>query len=555
MFSKKKRLMNPVKTVKTSNKTVKKTSTRTDGIALIATILILAMCFSSLLTVLSLTSLSLKRGGKTQYHSYQALLAAESGVNSFRARSSETLFDSSKADVSLDSLNNWLENNNLNDLVLLEGSQSNQSIQSTLRFSNVTPQSATLESVGSIQQTQDDGSINTLAKKVLRVDFKLHAVGSKLRIQPSAALTTLGELDLEGYATLTGAPAQAWSGLIRNYDEARANPTPLPNSKKFQLRIQHPNRFHSGQVIELNSGRYKVTTVDKNANTLELQPLSPKSSEHFSDGEIALIPLALSGDIPKSNAKTASLPITNSQAQALAIGHSIAVGGYAATIDSIGDSAIAITWTSSVPTNVLPEGSLVSLGILGARAAQAISSAIGTTIVSGKEERANLNITSLFQDSFGVTKDDLLGLLNSYNQRSGKSFEFKSANELQSTTKLNGLYYTEENLYFNSANPLCGNGIIISSVDVVVDHVCDDGFSGLLYIFGNYSQSGGHIEGAVISEQSMSLTSEPTRIRANASISYNPNAFNAWHNYLQDEIALQDGKQSFQQVVGSWRLQ
>ena len=527
------------------------------GIALIATILILAMCFASLLTVLSLTSLSLKRGGKTQYHSYQALLAAESGVNSFVARATTQLFDTTYADVSLDTLNNWLESNSFNQLNLLDADT--LSIQNSLRFSNLTPQSATLESIGTVQRTTETGESLTVSKKVLRVDFKLHAAGSRLRIQSNAALTTLGDLRLEGNAHLAGAKAQDLTGLIREYDQARANPTPLPNSKHLQLRIQHPNRFHAGQYIELNSGRYKVTTVDKNSGALELLPLDPTGHELIDDFEIALIPVALASDLVASQHQTIKLPIASTASAKLALNQNISVADYEAVIEDINENDTTIRWINTIPKQTLKEGSTISLGRLGARSASTIDSTATTSLEGGSEDYARLATTSLFEQSFGLSKDELLGPLNAYDQRSGKGFALHTANELQSISNLNGLYYTEDTVVFNSLNPLCGSALIIAAADIAVDSVCDEGFSGLLYVFGSFRHTGGTIDGAMVSEEAranpLPSTTSHTHLSGQASIRYNATALNNWQGYLQDEFANQDGKQIFQQVAGSWRLE
>ncbi len=527
-----------------------------EGIALIATILILAMCFASLLTVLSLTSLSLKRGGKTQYHSYQALLAAESGVNSFVARASNNLFDTTYSEVTLDSLNNWLERNTFTQLDLLNST--NLNIQNSLRFSNLSPQSATLESVGTVKHTTETGESRTLSKKVLRVDFKLHAAGSRLNIQTNAALTTLGDLSLEDNALVAGANAQDLTGLIREYDQARANPTPLANSKNLQLRVQHPNRFHAGQYIELRSGRYKVTTVDNNASSLELLPLKTTTTEVINDLEIALIPFALATDLAASSEDTINLPLKSNTASKLALKQTMSIAGYEAVIESINENDIIIRWTSTIPKQALVEGSTILLGRLSARSANAIDKGVNSSLEGGSEDYATLP-TKIFEQSFGLSKDDLLGPLNAYEQRSGKSFGLYTANELYSATKLNGLYYTEDSLVFNSSNPLCGSALVIAAADVSITATCDEGFSGLLYVFGSFTQTGGQIDGAVISEEAranpLPSTTPHTHLSGQASIRYNSSALNNWQSYLQDEFANQDGKQNFQQVAGSWRLE
>lgn len=531
----------------------------TQGIALIATILILSMCFASLLGVLSITSLSLKRGGKTHYHGYQALLAAESGINSFTARATNNLFDSSKSEVTLDALNHWLTDNHLNHLTLLTGKNT---IENSLRFSRYSPQSVTLESIGVVQSTTDTGETVTLAKKVLKLDFKLYAAGSNLNIQPKAALTTLGDLNIEGNTQLSGATSQNSSGLIRNYDLARANPSPLSKSKHVQLRVQHAQRFHTGDYIALASGQYKVITVDRNASALELLALNSSNIESTNEvihnSEIALIPLALHAELPATTSKTTVIITNDRKLSSYSVGQDISIAGYAATIESINESTIAIAWESLIPTKPLPEGSVITLGILGARASDEINTTTSNTLSGGQEAHADIKATSLFENTFGLSKDDLLGPVNAYNQRNGKSFSYYISSSLHAFNSLDGLYYTEDDLHFTDSTPLCGNAILIAATDVSVNAICNEGFSGLLYVFGNFSQTAGHIDGAVISEQAynnLNNTSTATQLTGQASISFSANALNIWQSHLQDALANQDGKQNFQTVAGSWRLE
>ncbi len=539
------------------------------GIALVTTILILAMCFASLLSVLSLSSLSLKRGGKTQYHGYQALLAAESGMNSFSTRASLKLFDSSTANLSLDTLNNWLLDNRLDELVLFEsqGIEGATNIKNTLHFSRLSTQSVTLESIGIVENILDNGEVATLAKKVLKTDFKLYAAGSRLHIQPMAAISTLGSLNLQGNTQLKGAASQENVSLIRHYDVARAHPTPLPNSQHAQLRIQHPNRFHSGNYIELTSGRYKVTTVDYSASSLELLPLTQTASYNLDDNEIALIPFALKSALLPTEAASTIISLSTNNTSNLALGQEISIEGNEAIVESITENDIAIRWTGTLPQETLSEGSIVSVGVVAAQATENLNLNGNAIITGGSKEQAKLTSPSLFETTFGLTKDELLGPLNTYNQRSGKSFHYHIGPVLNSFDTLNGLLYTEDALNFTHANPLCGQAILIAAVDVAVHAVCDEGFSGLLYVFGHYQQTGGHIDGAVVSEEARALPSpsatpsttasstSDTQLSGQASISYNAEAINQWQAHLQDEIANQDGKQLFQAIAGSWRLE
>ena len=488
------------------------------GMALVAVILTSAFILLAVVATASMASYGGRLGTRNERLSYQALLSAESGLNSFETRISNLSGGYSYyGALSKDALNTWLSTNNLASLEM--GTQGSASL--SVVAVDTLKETLTLQSTGNLS-----GVIGT--KKVL-IDMSVYRALVSPKV--SAALTSYVPISFNGNSSSGGLDGSTSLGAY-DITTAVTNITlPVaPKPQTFDFEVANAALINSGDYLQIDSQSYKV--LDKVNNTLTLRPTVAISGSPRTIAAASNVGLILSATASKVTSTT--FPVSDISQYNLQ--DTLYVGSYQAKVTAIDTTlgTLSVSWVGFSPTNASPvvEGTPIRRYIFGALSAGDITLQGSSSVTPSSSANDSIRLPSkstLFETTLGMTETKFLAL---------------SGLNLLTTTPdvIDGLTYVNGNW---ASKSICGKGIVVVNGDAKINGVCASGFQGLLYVKGAFDMAGNStIQGAVVVEGDVETkmlgTGEPLKVE------YDP------------KVLLEVGKSlspwNFKQIAGSWRL-
>ncbi|MBS3966088.1 MAG: hypothetical protein KGZ60_02370 [Truepera sp.] len=521
-------------------------SQRTQGFAIVVVLLISLVVLMSIVTTASVTTLTTRVTTADERVAYQALLTAESGINSLEARirSLPTArqyhgpFNDSTPQLktqSLAALNAWL---NAQGLATLELAKANQATLSITDLRTNPTERITVRSTG----TLSDRGV-----KLVLVDFVRFR---EARIPPvSAALTSWPAIKVSGNAMITGQAGAGASGQISNVAMVRSPytiraGTPAPYS--FVLQVDNVVLIRVRGYLVIGGHTYRVTAREE--NTLQLTMLERAIAKRTitAGSPVHLIPYATAVEVRSLNATTFKV----SDTLGFLVNDAISVGARRATVTGINHQreTISVSWEGAPPTdsNRIAEGTPITRAISGATSHGAIVVLGNATVDNPRPHNSGISnpfaldpTRTLFYQIFKLTYQDFTAR---YPTVPSGGFN----GEVSGVRHLNG------NLNLTGNSSICGRGVLVVNGDLTINGSCNDGFYGLIYVRGQYRQQGNStINGAVVAEGRSELgnPSDDTALAGTgqgaAKLGYDPRAL------LEASLLIAPTEFSLSQ--GSWR--
>jgi hypothetical protein len=486
------------------------------GMALVAVILMSAFILLAIVVIASMASYGGRLGTRNERLGYQALLTAESGLNTFEVRISLlTPKDRYYGALEPTKLNTWLAARGLNSLNL--GDQGT----ATLSVEAVSGSTLTLQSSGSLPGFMGN-------KKTL---IDMSAVRALRSPRILAALTSYVPISFSGNASSGGLDGLTSLGTYDLTTTAASVTIPASSKNPFSLEVANASLISVGSYVEIGAKSYKV--VNKNNNTLGLRPAVVSSSSYTlnSGSNVALI---LSATAAKVTGNTFAV----SDVGQFGVKDKIYIGGYEAEVTAIDPvlGKLTVSWIGSSPSNSSPinEGTPIRRYVYGALSADDIDVQGSSVVLPGLSPDDDVRLPSkdaLFETTFGMTREQFLALPG-------------LATQTTTPSVVSGVMYIDGDW---SSKSICGKGIVVVKGDAKINGVCADGFQGLLYVQGDYDNQGNSVlSGAVVVEGETTTTMLGTGSGSFLKVNYDP------------KVLLEVGQNlspwTFEPVSGSWRL-
>lgn len=545
---------------------------RESGFAIIIVVLMTLITLSIFVITLSLTINGSRNTASRETQSYQALLASESGINSFIARVKEGRFSGSANSIAC-----WVQGTdptggtcspataNLGTLVLgtaADSPRANVNVVAT----DPTLSTVTVRSVGRA------GTAGTAAQATLTQQITLNTPAF-LNVAPPAALTSCPGITTRGNSTVVGSGTEN-SGIIPNLTTVTsATPSFVSSTMALGLSstsgwptsitVADGSLLNAGSYIQLGTQTYAVTSKPS-VNTLTIQPadalMLPAFGTAFT-GPLNLIPMAVRA-APTATGTTSNaqsvyrLPVSDptgvyvndvlyfTQA-GVTYGVTVTGKGFINGDLNLGyvDVTLAPTGAGASPydpvtgtqlAGQIPGPTATNLSILasGTPVRRYIPSAMsagtidgtskGAVPTSGQFKPGGIAGSStvqcgdaLFAQVFSnLTKANMYDLIPAANRMT--SFSGPLNNDIYWLGPQNTP--SGSSFMLNGGTPLNGSGILIVNGDLTIN---GGNFTGVVYVIGNFENQGNStINGSVIVEGNVNLNA--TKVAGTMTIQYDP---------------------------------
>lgn len=537
------------------------------GVAIIIFLIFLAVIIPVIVATSSVSSLTGRRNSANTRQGYQALLSADSQLNTLptrynnlassaklRAYLPTTSITSAQETALLNSINTFVSTASLRNLSL--DSSTSSTLTATDAFISGSDVVITMEAAGTTGN-------NARSKQRVLKDFYLRP-GPPFVMRVPGALTAVAQVSVRGGGTLEGQGYAAGSTTNVSLDWMYANvASALPNgalalptdsTTTFDVPLNDATLFRPGSYLRISGFTYKV--LFRTGNTVTLVRLANDAT----NARTILNPSAV--DV-FTNAAAASVTITAGSAvfnlpvadvTEFAVGDVLFIGNSPTggttcpsasctrgVVQSISGSTLTVAASGVIDTQIL-EGDPVVRGVYAAASSSTIgTTGQGTIGAGGSLPNTTLNTLTLFQQIFGMSKADMLG--STYQ---GGILSPISPSALPNP--LTGVNFVVGNVSYQGNNSLCGTGILIVHGNFRVNGTCSDGFQGLIYVTGEYDQQGQtNFQGAAISESNVLAKIAGNGSNPNSQVKYNSLAILRASQYVAPlQITSREG---------SWRQQ
>ncbi len=511
------------------------------GFAVPVVLLIGAVILVSVVTAASVTALGSRINVSDEKTAYQALLAAESGINTFLARANT--ISRYNDQLTIAKLNAWLASNSLASANLGGGA-------------GFTLEIVAVDSITSKFTLRSIGTLANGRASVLQ-DVQLNPPAGRLRIRVPAALTSYPRIAINGAkAVINGLSGSSWNGLISGNPPIKVTANaavPAAKGATFNITVGDASLFGAGEYVQINNVNYGVNAV--NTSTLTLHKLAAGGPSSIGINS----PVDLVSSAVVSINSSDSSKISASDTTQFIAGDKVYIANssnpsqpFVGTVAGVDDASktLTINWTGASPSfgSTVLEGTPIRRDVLGAISHGTISDPKGN-ILPTKKENADLpspfdaSGNLLFQQTFGMTPEQM------------KSIADRVTNNTVPSMLNDEIVYVDN---FNSSSNMqfCGSGILIidSSVSKAEFKSNSSGcvFNGLVYVMGNYKENGNReIEGAVVVEGTYEDDTEDTDVDGNGDkVSFNP----LWLRKISG-LASPLQEDQFSWVPSTWRQQ
>lgn len=491
------------------------------GIALVAVILVGSIALMTMLFTSSLLSLSARKSASSERHSTQALLAADSGLGTLKARASLVPFPGG-------SFKEWIEEN-FSTLDLGGGVSASLS---------VVFESSELVSVQSV------GRIGDFRRAVVQ-DFTIRE-GPPLPISVSVpgALTSVSKIvnDSNGLCVIGRANTDAaWtvSDVVTSWGNGNIDCSRFMASDKIDTRKATLCDSYVGQYVNVGHTLYRVVATPENwppdcnssslSEEVTLAPVGGGATVQLvASTEAQIRPTAIAEPLVVSSGppKTSTVLTSPATRVLFGVGMPISIGNDSSgnpslgTVTAVKGDELSITWEAGrEPASYQGEGSIVR---------REITSGVSDEENGGCAVRSSSfpqtctvsDLTGLFNSTFGVSQEALFKSLTEDQIRT-HSYATNSNNTLSGLTWVTLTHKNQ--LKFGGQT---GSGILIIDASKlgakeVVNLNVDNNFDGLIYVIGNAKLNGNaNYQGAVIVEGGATL--EETMTNGTGGILYDP---------------------------------
>ncbi|WP_092264531.1 hypothetical protein [Deinococcus reticulitermitis] len=322
--------------------------------ALLVVVLLTGMILIVMVSISASMSMGARQGGVDERAAYQALNAAESGVNTFEVRVKERLKTVGLPNrcPNQSQLLTWLDP--------LKTYPYDGGIK--LSFDNLIGASC-----GWKFDVVSVGEQNGGTKKVLQ-GFELKSGALDFDFRPRAALTSLPPINANGSADVTGT---ANTGKVTEVAGLTASLTPT-----FDLPVRDASGLRVGDYFKIGSTTYRVNTVTDNAtgndalNVTALNVPSPTSINVDLNSDLIL---SLNAVGAQYNTGSDPMTIKASNAGDFVPGETVTVGSDKAKVTAIDkvNQTVTLDWVSGF-SGTLSEGTTIFRDIAAMRSAESI---------------------------------------------------------------------------------------------------------------------------------------------------------------------------------------
>ena len=560
----------------------------TQGIAMVVVLLFTVLILTSIVITASISSLSSRITTSGERQSYQALLAAESGLNSFVVRVAAANYQGG-----LFGFPCWVQGRPVTGADACTSPATRNIAELQLEGTATGPRATidilALDSANKTVTVRSTGSVPGNATKAVLLDYLVDRRPAA-NVAAPGALTSCPEIRIQGNSTITGygAPstannppaANSYNGTLPNITTFRyfgTNPSvtsgSLTRSTSYPATINVADAalFTVGSFLKFGNSTFTVNEKT-GTNRLTISPVPDSStvpaggislnSTSPSPTQVDLVPVAIRAPVSLSGSGW-RIPANDPtgffvQDVIYIVGPAPANINYAATIFAKGYTTVEDFTTGYVDVNLsvsaghpavtlVPSVVPLTLSVLntlpiGTPVLRYVPSATSTNAVNtGGGSNTTPNIygnnaviqcgDALFQQIFSESKDTI-------------------RSRVTPTTTFpipvtRGVHWVVGDVDL-TAGALCGNGIVIITGSLTFNGTCTAGFSGVLYVMGNLSAQGNFdLRGAVVVEGVTRFTQ--TSVAGTNKITYDLRAI------------LDSGRDlsplTLQSVQGTWRQQ
>ncbi len=348
---------------------------REQGVALVITLLFTGIVLLIIVSTSATLVSGARSGGAEERRAYQALLAAESGLNTVLVRINQRLSTTPYSGSTQADLQTWLNGLNATPEAAL--------FPATLTFTPLTADRFTVESRGSA-----NGAV-----KVALQDFRLSPVFLSSGMRLRAAMTSLPRIYTGSSAKITGQ-----SGRSQITTVAGTGLTAAIGSSQVTVTVADASGLRAGDYVQIPSGatgpRFRVSGVSGNQLTLTSVPAALAAALLAPSG--TGVDLILNAAAQTTTSVTDPLTQRVSNATDFTVGETVTVGGYKAKVtaltSSLGSGApdqLILDWVAGQPASI-PEGTEIQRDLSAMRSASTIdfrnTSAVGNFSMDGQPD-------------------------------------------------------------------------------------------------------------------------------------------------------------------------
>lgn len=456
-------------------------SKRTAGFAIAVVILVLAVVMVGVLATVSVTALGTRSAAANERAAFQALLAAESGLNTFEARYA-SLEEPYNGELNVNTLNQWLAENDLDSLGLPRGRAELEVVSVDEDSSSITLRSR--------------GFADGQGRREVLYDFVLERLGNARGINLPAAFTSRAGVRVGNNIEIVGQAIGPEAGLIQNYSQyaGTTDLNVLANSAS-PLSLPLPTgdgaRFVVGDYVQLGGNTFRVTSATKNAFTVV--PVPPPTMNVTIEPETPI-------DLVRSGVRNGSIGVSGglswvevSRVYSYYEGVNVEIGGHLGKVRAVDEEQrrVQVEWASSVGSSLnVAEGTPVKPRTYGIYTAGDVEYATGNVgpddvdpITAPDTSLPDYDADdegSLFYSTFGIGVDEFVEMVPEERRYTGSSINVNLDNEI-------AYVETSQNLQ----NWLCGSGVVVvrntgsGSLNFNANTQCDGPFNGVLYVLGD----------------------------------------------------------------------
>lgn len=486
------------------------------GIALVVVLLFTIIVLTIVVTTTATLALGARGGGVNERTAYEALLASESGHNTFAMRASSLpAVYQYRGNFTAAELEAWLSS--LQSAALATGDQSinlrtfpsGASGTATLKFEAATGTNVSLGVTGTTSSgatkvvLQDYERIPTPAyfpseaplKSYSNVNVKANAQVIGSSGETSSGMTTVATVNQPGGVTIPASESPPSVSM---------NLTPTLGNGKLLLAV--------GNYVQLgndSSIRYKVGAVAGNQVTLTALKANTLNITIVNSSEVKRLDVAVA---ETSAASTQISDIKVSDPSMFNIGSTVYVKNSAnppqdlkgqVTAINAATNTLSVQWTTPLSTTPITEGTPIRYDVRSVVSGYDITGDT-TNIPNGSSPNDSrmrdmnpFNPASnpdLFTYTFKQTKNQMLAA-------TPYSGWLQPKPDFANSGYVSGLTFYDGTLNLSGSKNLCGAGILIVKGNLTVNGTCPEGFRGVIYVMGDYDQQGNSvITGSVIAE-------------------------------------------------------
>lgn len=487
---------------------------REQGIALVVVLLFTTIVLTIVVSTTATLAIGARGGGANERTAYQALLASESGLNTFAVRYAEKMKTLASSEQYIGSveparMNRWLQ---AKDLITVSPGSGNTA---TLAFEG-TADNLTLGATG----TTPGG-----ATKVVLQNYSV-SVPPAMNLHVDSALESHPAVKVTGNATVSGENGASSSGITRVATVNQAGGVTLAAATQPQATVNLSATSKSGSLLlgtgdyaQINGLTYKVTAVQGTQATLTGLTAASSPLIIANNTDVNRLDSAVSQTFTQTINQASTMQV--SDPTSFAKDSSVVVGKIRGTVTAVDEQTKTVTvfWKDKIDSSAsspatITEGTPVRKDVLGVSSGSSVNTDGKGTINEGQENHdprltnrdpfnssPDTEATDLFTYTFGQTKAQML-------PPSPTAAVTVLPTNFSGTVN-GGLKFYDGNLSLSGNQELCGYGILIVRGDLTVNGTCSAGFYGAVYVIGDYDQQGNsNIQGAVIAEGTTSVKDE-----------------------------------------------